>query len=484
MASLLTDDFNRANSTTVLGWLVSGGAYTVRLGTWGINGNAAYTSASLANAHVTFPAAANVDIQATFPVLVASAGLIARWVDTSNYWLLGTSGSGWALCRYLAGSITPIVTGPVFADGDVARLITIGKNIYAYINGKLVMYWEDQYYSAATAVAGFRISSSTTFRIDDLSAADAPASAPGAPTTGKVIDLDEMLMLDIDPTPPRDGWLYRGRDTKTADAGKGIAMATIYQEFDSTVQNIIPDLLTKILTSSDWSRVSNASALFTTSGVMAVGATSVPHALGAASAAGIGIGSTIRLGAEGAADAEYRQVTAASATTLTIPATTYTHPSGSNVYLGNTVVKAVTAGGADMICDLSPVNNTAGYYITIGHYQSYASGVIGAAVSRFLHWRLSGGARSDVIHVIVSAGKEHLFVSVEGPRPGETNPVSVSYGSPRTYMFMSSLTPYHSSDTTPVVVSVGVRSPALTPTWSSTATWSQSAATTRTARAG
>lgn len=200
---LLLDDFNRANSTTSLGSAIAGGPYTVRAGTWGINSNRAYTSVSTAESLVTFPAATDVDLQVTFAVL--GGHLVLRWVDSSNYWLIGpasgTSGV-WTVWRKRAGTfVVAASSGVTAAAGDVVRAIASGRFLYFYANTKMVIAIEDNAFPAATSTCGLRLSSTTTGRFDDLSANPAPINIPGTP----------------------DGTsntaLYRGRDTKTADEG-------------------------------------------------------------------------------------------------------------------------------------------------------------------------------------------------------------------------------------------------------------------------
>lgn len=74
--------------------------------------------------------------------------------------------------------------------------------------------------------------------------------------------------------------------------------------------------------------------------------------------------------------------------------------------------------------------------------------------TRYLQWRDSGGATSDTVHWVISAGKEHLFISIEGPRAGETNAVSTTMGTYRAIFWIGDLVPYHASDSIPATVLV------------------------------
>lgn len=212
MATLLTDDFNRANSTTSPGTPSAGGPYTVRAGTWGINSNQLYTSASTAASLVTFPAAVDVDVSIKVATLGGTPGVVVRYVDTSNYWLASNVSGTWTLQRRTAGTLTTYATGPAAATGDVARVVALGKVVYLLLNGKLVAQADDPWQTVATAVAGFYINSSTAARLDDASAADA-AAVPGISGTGAQLLTDQRI-----PTARQTGaYIYKGRDTAVLD---------------------------------------------------------------------------------------------------------------------------------------------------------------------------------------------------------------------------------------------------------------------------
>lgn len=201
MTNWLTDDFNRANSTTVVGSPSVGGPYTQQVGTWGISGNTLYTSASTANSQLTFPAAINLDLSATFVVsggsTVSASQLMFRWVDVSNFWMFGRVGTGLVAFTHVAAGVSTQVTASIaFTDGQALRVVAFGKYLYGFIAGVLVATVEDQYYASAGTPAGFRSNSNTSTRIDDASAVDA--------------------------TTVPSGWgsalaLYKGRDTTALD---------------------------------------------------------------------------------------------------------------------------------------------------------------------------------------------------------------------------------------------------------------------------
>lgn len=218
MAVLLSDDFNRANSTTTLGSPVVGGPYTVQSGTWGINSNEAYLTAGISGAQVTFPAAINVDISAKM-VLVTNAnvshGLMFRWVDANNFWVLARGSSGnMAISRCVAGALTQV--SPDFSQvaGDVVGVKAFGDQIAWYRNGVQLGVLTDQWFATAGTVAGLRSGGITTPRFDDLLVQDQSAAIN---TWGASPEGSSPAPVEFGSTQTLTPSLYKGRDTASAD---------------------------------------------------------------------------------------------------------------------------------------------------------------------------------------------------------------------------------------------------------------------------
>jgi hypothetical protein len=114
-------------------------------------------------------------------------------------------------------------------------------------------------------------------------------------------------------------------------------------------------------------------------------------------------------------------------------------------------VVCTTTRGAAMVVDLADAAATA-VRLQFGVYRTTG---LADKIVRYAQWRASGGATSDPLHVVVSAGKEHLFITVEGPRAGEANPVDTSNGSYRPLFFLCDLVPYFAADAVPAVVCGG-----------------------------
>jgi hypothetical protein len=236
-------------------------------------------------------------------------------------------------------------------------------------------------------------------------------------------------------------------------------MATQYIEFDTTAQNLFADLRTQILTSTDWARLTPDTTLLVTSAATAAGATSLPFA--STSGSGLAVGSVIMI--DDGATREYRTITAITATAITVAAMTYAHASGIPIRWGSELYKGTTTRGAQMVIDLNDTPLAAnGTALSMAIYQSHDGTNAGTPsmngvgrAQRYLYWRVSAGAATHTLHVVLSVGKEHFYLSIEGPRGGETGSANGQYGSLRQYVFLCDLVPYDVGDTTPVVFAGG-----------------------------
>jgi hypothetical protein len=127
-----------------------------------------------------------------------------------------------------------------------------------------------------------------------------------------------------------------------------------------------------------------------------------------------------------------------------LTSTDWSNPAGDRV-------TCTTTRGAAMVVDLADAAATA-VKLQLGVYRTTG---LADKITRYILWRNSGGATTDPLHVTVSAGKEHLLITVEGPRSGEVNPVDATFGSYRPVFFLCDLVPYFSADTVPAVVCGG-----------------------------
>lgn len=229
----------------------------------------------------------------------------------------------------------------------------------------------------------------------------------------------------------------------------------IYDEVQTTNQTFVHDLREAILQSASWAKINPTAALVSTTANASAGATTLTFSSGATAAAGIGVGSVIRVGASGAADCEYRTVVGQTATTLTFSgqAMTYAHASGTQIFDGHEVLKCTNSDGVDMIIDLmdSHIINPTLTQTSIALYQSH-DGTSGTdKLSGYLKVRTASAAdAAAVARLIVSVSKEHLFITSEAGRPGETGG-HANWFPQRSCTFITRVVPYHASDATPAI---------------------------------
>lgn len=216
---LIEDSFDRANNASALGSpSITGGPYTVRVGTWGIIDNRAYTSVSTSGSVATFPAAIDVSLEATLPIATTtSQGFVVRWVDNSNHWAIGSRLGVYGIQRFTAGAETIYATTATQAAGDVVKAVAQGRMLHLIVNGKVRLSVEDHFFATATTTCGLRLSLSTAARMDNLigrSTVTLPVDGSVAKTLSK-----PQTIHDVDLSPL---FVYKGRDTRAEDALTGV----------------------------------------------------------------------------------------------------------------------------------------------------------------------------------------------------------------------------------------------------------------------
>lgn len=226
-------------------------------------------------------------------------------------------------------------------------------------------------------------------------------------------------------------------------------MATAYAEFDCRADNVLPSIMQRVLASADWAhlQLTTGTAATTLSSAATAGATSVSVA------ATIPSGSYIVIG-DGAANPEVRVTTGVSGagpfTVTFADALVNSYLSAAAVGVGS-IVKATTTRGAQMVVDFADAAATIAV-LSLAFYRTHdGTTAVDKLSPRYLRWKNVTGASTDIVHLIVSAGKEHLYVSTEGPRGGEANAESGN-GSTCQSIFIGDIVPYLASDTVPAVV--------------------------------
>lgn len=233
-------------------------------------------------------------------------------------------------------------------------------------------------------------------------------------------------------------------------------MALHYSEFDSNSQSLLADLRTQILLSSDWARLSPDTVLATSTLAITAGTSSFVT-VADTSGLGLSVGSVIAI--DNGVLREHRTLTGVTATQLQFGTNlVFAHSLGAQVRLGNNIYKAITTRGAEMVVDLSDsALETIDSQLAMAIYASH-DGTTGVGKAlKYISWRYLENTASHThpLHVTLSCGKEHFFLMIEGPRPGETGAVHAQFGSFRNYFFLSDVVPYDEEDTIPIVFAGG-----------------------------
>jgi hypothetical protein len=217
MATLVSDDYNRANSTTVIGAPQIGPTPTVLQGVGGISSNQLYASTApmVASYAVGTP---NVELTAVLQGLSSSqgTGLCFGITDVNNYWLVLFRLSAVEVFQCVGGLFplwhTSLVRLPV--AGSTCKASHRDGVLRAYVDGTLVLRWKPD--TAITGNgAGIRMSTASLRFVDSLLIEDAPVISE--PTLDGALHDDQHGGDAFAP----EAFTYLGRDTKLQDAAAG-----------------------------------------------------------------------------------------------------------------------------------------------------------------------------------------------------------------------------------------------------------------------
>jgi hypothetical protein len=186
-----SDNFNRADSATALGTPSDGGSdWVAGSGTWGISSNQAYcvsAGGGIVRAYLE-ASVANVDVSVTFAVVQANVtGLLFRYADEANNWVVYNDGSAWRLLLRTGGSdhTDPNNYAVAAANGDVVRVVASGSGagaIQVYINGTLrITSSQFETFGATATKHGLWCNFSTGSRWDNFTLTDLAATAQDTP---------------------------------------------------------------------------------------------------------------------------------------------------------------------------------------------------------------------------------------------------------------------------------------------------------------
>lgn len=203
MAVILSDTFDRANSTNTVGASPVGGITpTSSIGTWGINGNQLYSSAvSSSEAMILWDAGTpNVDITVhrTAGTLANTNRILFGGVSSTDLYQVNfTNGSTANVGRRIGTAFfaySGIYVPPTYVLGEQLRVNHKNGIVETFIDGISVGRYELPTVPTGTLVGIYH--TTTADRWNDLTVSDS-------------VDIDMEY----------DAFLYKGRDTASLDAG-------------------------------------------------------------------------------------------------------------------------------------------------------------------------------------------------------------------------------------------------------------------------
>lgn len=228
--------------------------------------------------------------------------------------------------------------------------------------------------------------------------------------------------------------------------------AVVYDEFPSTPATLVADLIAAITASADWDLLPASYV----AGPRTVTAQSNATGTSVASTGANAVGTQIVFGAKlvlgrGTATEEVVVVASVSTNTFTVTAPLVnTHVAGETIEVVYESVVACTAPAtAELVVDLDNGFAATTSRIPVAVYRSTAVDKLAG----YLRWVNAGSTPTFTmpLHVVVSAGPEHLFISVEGPRPGE--PAAEGW-TPRQVLFLGTIVPYDDADTSEPLLAI------------------------------
>jgi hypothetical protein len=231
-------------------------------------------------------------------------------------------------------------------------------------------------------------------------------------------------------------------------------MGIAYSEFDTTPATLVSTIKAAILGSSDWTSVPVTPVSTTNT----VATTAAGNTITLSSVAGIVSGQVIAI-APGTANEVQRLVLSVSGNVVTISGTWgLIYATNTTVVTRNEILRTTTSAGAPMVIDLAGnLTGVAGQanVFALLTYRQWTGNTPGGHTdlnTSYATYKSGAQLTTQPVHVTVSAGKNHVFIAIEGPRAHEAGATSTLYGSLKNYVFVAGVTPYHASDAIPCVV--------------------------------
>ena len=220
MATLLSDTFDRANSTSVVGSPQTGPAPTVLTRTCGILTNSIYCSAVVGDGGIVVWDLGTPNVELTFARAgITGTGGAAFCVVSATDYIYADAGIGAiTLFRRSTAGMTPIAAAKVSMTAGDAYTLSMKDGVFrAVAKGVEVMRQPVPLYTANNR-HGFRFAATTNPSFQSVVGVDS-AVLPAMPETG---NMREPARIASTPPPIPAGFPYRGRDTKAQDTA-GVA---------------------------------------------------------------------------------------------------------------------------------------------------------------------------------------------------------------------------------------------------------------------
>lgn len=213
--TLLSDNFNRADSSTTVGAPQIGPTPVNLIGTSGLIGQKLYCP-TLVSAEGVLSwdlGVSDYDYSVTLSSVISSNAIIFRMVDGSNFMMfhIGTATSiDWY--KRVGGTYTAYrtISNLTMPIGTVLRVLCIGPTILFYINGVKTLSLYDENFQVSATKVGVRLAANGRF--DNVFA----TTAAFAYTTGTGGLYEQTIPSDTSST--STGFIYKGRDSSSLDA--------------------------------------------------------------------------------------------------------------------------------------------------------------------------------------------------------------------------------------------------------------------------
>jgi hypothetical protein len=140
--TVLSDSFSRPDTPASLGIVPNGPSWQAIAGRWGIQNNSAYVSTPVAPASIAVADTGRTSgaIAVTLSVMRNGAGLVFRFRDPQNYWIVVAAGEygTWVVEKVIGGNVTSV--------GNIGVPVPVnnGTRIHIDQRGDSFQVWVDQ----------------------------------------------------------------------------------------------------------------------------------------------------------------------------------------------------------------------------------------------------------------------------------------------------------------------------------------------------